>query len=51
MFKSLLAQRERGWMIMDGKSVLWLQCEKLVQKYAPERMEDMIEYLLNRVTD
>lgn len=42
MFKSLLAQRERGWMIMDGKSVLWLQCEKLVQKYAPERMEDMV---------
>jgi len=42
VFRSLLADEKRGFFIMDGKSVLWKQCEEIVAKYAPERLKDMV---------
>ena len=42
MFRSLLSQEERGFFIMDGKAVLWGDCEEIVQEYYPERMKDLV---------
>jgi len=42
IFRSLLSQKKRGFFIMDGKAVLWEDCENIVQKYYPERMKDLV---------